>query len=62
MEQTEQNNLFEIKLNAEGKLYIRNFAGIVRVIILISIALSLLHIVSAIIEAIWMRPLNYRGV
>ncbi|MBL7745003.1 MAG: hypothetical protein JNN00_16130 [Chitinophagaceae bacterium] len=61
MEQTGQQELFEIRLNASGKHYIRRFAGVVRVIILISIIISLLYIVSTLIEVIKLDHSIYSG-
>jgi hypothetical protein len=52
MEQTEPNDLFETKLNAEGKLYIRKFASVVEAVIILGILLSAINIVIEVIRAV----------
>ena len=46
MVQTETHDLFEIKLSASGKTYLRKFAFFTRLMILIGIVISLIHIAS----------------
>jgi len=44
------DHLFEIKINASGKHYIRKFSFFARVTILIGIGISLIHITSSLIH------------
>lgn len=48
MEQTGKQDLFEIKLNDSGKLYIRKFAVIARIAIVIGIIISFIHIATTV--------------
>ncbi|HEY6506241.1 MAG TPA: hypothetical protein VIZ28_19830 [Chitinophagaceae bacterium] len=50
MEQTEGKDLFEIKLNDPGKMYIRKFAVLARVMILVGLFISLIHITSTVLR------------
>ena len=50
MQEYKMADLFEIKLNASGKIYIRKFVIFSRLIILIGIVISLIHIASALIR------------
>jgi len=43
MEKTGREDLFEIKLNDSGKMYIRKFAFISRIIIIIGLVISFIH-------------------
>jgi hypothetical protein len=54
-EQLNQDDLFDIKVNTSGKLYLRKFAALARIIILISILISLLNITSTIFRHISLR-------
>jgi hypothetical protein len=56
MEQTGQTDLFDIKLTASGKLYIRKFVTISRAVILMGIILLLVHLASSIIRLIKYDP------
>jgi hypothetical protein len=47
-DQPAQQDLFEIKLTASGKIYIRKFAIIARIIILVGIIISFIHIASTV--------------
>jgi hypothetical protein len=50
MEQTEPNDLFETKLNAEGKFYIGKFASVVKAVIILGILLSAMNIAIEVIR------------
>jgi|SRR5688572_8380834 len=50
MEQARQQELFEIKINESGKIFILKFAALARIIIVIGIIISFIHIASS---AIW---------
>jgi hypothetical protein len=49
---TEQKDLFDIKLSASGKFYIRKFAIVARIIILTGLIISFIHIASTMIRYI----------
>ena len=59
MDQTGQNDLFEIRVTPSGKYYIRRFAIIARIIIIISILISFIHIATAVVALIIFKPSQY---
>ena len=59
MEPTEQRELFDIKLTASGKLYIRKFAVLARTIILLGLVISFIHIATTVISYIKFDPSLY---
>jgi hypothetical protein len=56
MEQTEQKDLFDIKLTASGKSYIRKFGAATRILIMVGILVSLIFIAGTIIRAVKVDP------
>jgi hypothetical protein len=60
MEQTEQPELFEIKLNASGILYVRKVAVMARVVIVTSIFLALISITTATLRILKIDPSIYK--
>jgi len=61
MDQTVQNDLFEVRVTRAGKYYIRKFAIIARIIILIGILISLVHVATTVISYIIFDPSKYTG-
>jgi hypothetical protein len=59
MDQPPQQDLFDIKITASGKLYIRKFAIITRIIILIALIISGIHIATTAIAYIKFDPSLY---
>jgi hypothetical protein len=59
MEPTETNDLFGIRVNASGKLYIRKFAFFARLMILIAIIISLIHVASTLTRYFVLDPAIY---
>lgn len=59
MDPTEQKDLFDVKLSASGKFYIRKFAIVARIIILIGLIISFIHIASTVIRYINFDPSLY---
>jgi len=59
MEQTGQKDLFEIKLNESGRIFILKFAFLARIIIVLGIIISLIHIASTVIRYIIFDPSVY---
>jgi hypothetical protein len=49
MEQTEQQDLFDIKISASAKVYIKKFAVITRIIIFVGIIISFIHIATSVL-------------
>jgi hypothetical protein len=60
MDITVQKDLFGISISDSGKLYIRKFATVVRIVIFLGIILSVIHIAQVIIYAIKVNPAIYR--
>lgn len=60
MEQAEQENLFEAKVNDTGRMYIRKFASIIKPVLLLGIIISLLRLAEEYIHAIKADPAIYR--
>jgi len=56
MDQSPQQNLFDVKLNDPGKLYIRKFAVAARILILIGVLISLIFITGTIIRTVKVDP------
>ena len=56
MEEAEQQNLFDVKLSATGRYYIRRFAVLARIIILFGLIISGIHIASTVIAYVKFDP------
>jgi hypothetical protein len=61
MESTETNDLFGIRVNASGRIYLRKFAFFARLMILIGIIISLIHVASTLTRHFTFDPARYSG-
>lgn len=61
MDQTTQDHLFDVKVNASGKLYLRKFAGIARAIILVGLFISLIHLSSTVLRHLTYKSYDLSG-
>lgn len=61
MEPTIKTDLFELKINSSGKIYIRKFVTIARIGILVSILLSIILIATTAVSSIIFKPSKYSG-
>lgn len=59
MAEDKEISLFQLKLNTSGKIYVRKFAFFSRIIILISIVITLVHIASTVIRYFTLDPSVY---
>jgi len=61
MEHQEQPELFDVRMNPEGKMYIRKLAAVVKGVFLVGFILSLLGIVEMIIRFTRVSPSYFKG-
>lgn len=61
MEETTSPDLFDVKLNASGKYYIRKFARIVRIVIILGIIVTLIQIITTVLTSVKFNWASYEN-
>jgi len=56
-----QDDLFEIKITGSGKYYIYKFASIAKLVILVSVLISLIHVATTVVGLLIFKPDRYAG-